>query len=119
MLDCSDNCIMLPRITALEEANKQHSETHREIFKRLNTIERESGEQAVMLKNIDEKLDKLIEWQNEQRERIAKIDNLPVLEAKVRELETKPAKRWDNMVEKVIWTVATAVVAFLLGRLGL
>lgn len=39
---CTDNprdCPLLPRVEALEEANKQHSETHREIFRRLGDLE--------------------------------------------------------------------------------
>ena len=38
---------------------------------------------------------------------------------KVDKMEEKPAKRWDNLVDKIIWAVAAAVIAFLLGRVGL
>ena len=31
----------------------------------------------------------------------------------------KPGKRWESIVEKAIWAVAAAVIAFLLGRVGL
>ena len=43
------------------------------------------------------------------------VDTLAV---KVDKLEEKPAKRWDNIVDKVIWAVLAAVIAFALGRLG-
>ena len=41
------------------------------------------------------------------------------LTSKVDKLEEKPAKRWDNLIDKIIWAVAAAIVAFLLGRIGL
>lgn len=46
-------------------------------------------------------------------------DTVDKLDGKVTALEQKPAKRWDGLVEKAIWAVVAAVIAFLLGRLGL
>ena len=37
----------------------------------------------------------------------------------VKTLITKPAKRWDGLVDKIVWAVCAAVIAFLLGRIGL
>lgn len=37
----------------------------------------------------------------------------------VKTLTDKPGKRWDAIVEKLIWAVLAAVVAFFLGRLGM
>lgn len=34
-------------------------------------------------------------------------------------LEQKPAKRWDTLVDKIIWAVAAALISFLLARIGL
>lgn len=52
-----------------------------------------------------------------------KQDNLGAsvkrLEGKVDSLESKPGKRWEAMVEKVLWAVVAAVLAFLLGKFGL
>lgn len=45
--------------------------------------------------------------------------NVNNLTSKVDELEDKPGKRWDSIVDKVIWAVLAAVIAFLLGRIGL
>lgn len=45
--------------------------------------------------------------------------NVTNLTNKVGELEEKPAKRWDAVVDKIVWAVLAAVVAFLLGRIGL
>lgn len=106
---CADNprdCPLTARVEALEDANKQHSETHREIFRRLGDLESMTAVQDTQLKNIDEKLDEI------------KANDKAIL-AKVEALEAKPAKRWDGLVEKALWAVCAAVIAFLLGRVGL
>lgn len=99
---CTNNpmdCPFKARIEALEEANKQHSATHREMFGRLGALETLSAVQENKLDTILKKLDELAE----------KVDSL----------EAKPAKRWEGLVEKAVWAVCAAVIAFLLGRLGL
>lgn len=40
------------------------------------------------------------------------------LEGKVDTLESKPGKRWDGLVDKLILTVAAALIGFLLAQLG-
>ena len=37
----------------------------------------------------------------------------------VKALTNKPAKRWDNLVDKIIITVAAAVIGFILAKIGL
>lgn len=99
---CTDNprdCPLAARVEALEDANKTHSDTHREIFKRLGKLETDTAVQENKLDAILKKLDALTE--------------------KVEALEAKPAKRWDGLVEKAMWAVCAAVIAFLLGRVGL
>lgn len=34
-------------------------------------------------------------------------------------LEQKPAKKWESFVDKVVWAVAAALIAFILAYLGL
>jgi len=41
------------------------------------------------------------------------------IKADVKTLAAKPGKRWEALADKVIWSVAAAVIAFLLGRMGL
>ena len=99
---CANNplgCPFKARIEALEEANKQHSATHREMFGRLGALETLSAVQENKLDTILKKLDELAE----------KVDSL----------EAKPAKRWEGLVEKALWAVCAAVIAFLMGRIGL
>lgn len=37
----------------------------------------------------------------------------------VKTLTNKPAQRWDGLVDKIILTVAAAIVGFILAQLGL
>ena len=39
--------------------------------------------------------------------------------ADVKELKEKPAKRWDTLVEKILWGVVGAVLTFILAKGGL
>lgn len=99
---CTDNprdCPMAPRIEALEEANKQHSRTHEGMYDRLRALETSDAVQDAHYKAIDTKLDELT--------------------VMVKELSGKAGKRWDSLMEKALWAVCAAVIAFLLGRVGL
>ncbi|MCI9331304.1 MAG: hypothetical protein HFG05_03920 [Oscillibacter sp.] len=97
--DTSRDCSLVSRVDALERANEQHSATHREMFDRLRVLETLSAVQENKLDTILNKLD--------------------ALTGKVEGLEAKPAKRWEGLVEKALWAVCAAVIAFLLGRVGL
>lgn len=41
------------------------------------------------------------------------------IKSDVKSLTSKPAKRWDSVVEKVMLTAAGAVVAYILAHIGL
>lgn len=45
--------------------------------------------------------------------------SLSNLNSSLNDLKSKPGKRWDTIVEKVILLVVTALVGFLLIKLGL
>lgn len=45
--------------------------------------------------------------------------SVSTLTNEVEEMREKPGKRWDAIIDKVIWAVLAAVIAFLLGRIGL
>ena len=45
--------------------------------------------------------------------------SVTTLSGKVDKLEEKPAKRWENVVDKIIMTVAAAVVGFIQGKIGM
>ena len=41
------------------------------------------------------------------------------IKADVKTLAAKPAQRWDSIVDKVVWAILAALIAFMLGRVGL
>ena len=45
--------------------------------------------------------------------------NVTTLTSKVDEIENKPAKRFDAIVDKAVWAVLGAVLAFILKGVGL
>lgn len=99
---CTDNprdCPLVPRVEALEEANKQHSRTHEGMYDRIRELEKENAVQNAHWKNVDDKLDELTSM--------------------VKDLTGKAGKRWESMVDKALWAICAAVIAFLLGRVGL
>ena len=98
MSNC-DNCPMLPRVEALEEANKTHGRTHEGMYDRIRALETENAVQNAHWKNVDSKLDELT--------------------AMVRDLTGKAGRRWDKAMETILVAVVTGVVCFLLGRVGL
>lgn len=106
---CTNNprdCPMAPRIDALEKANEQHTSTHKEIFGRLNSVERENAVQDAHYTSIMKELGALNQLVKE-------------LDSKISSLEAKPGKRWDSLVEKVIFAVAGGIIAFLLAKVGI
>lgn len=70
---------------------------------------------------------KFYDWQRQQIARDARLDeklsgmdeNIKKVLAKQEECELKPGKRWDAIVDKAIWAVLAAVIAFVLAKIGL
>ena len=93
------DCPMLPRIKALENEAAHNKDAHKTFYERLEN----SHLDFVLL--------------NERTQQI-KEDTEEIKEA-VQEMKDKPAKRWDGIVEKAIWAVIAAVIAYMLARVGL
>lgn len=104
---CTEACPDLTRLEQqLKDLQKQNGADHKEIRDRLTILEKEEAVQAVQYRTILDKLDGLTHKHD-------------CLNAKLEALEAKPGKRWESVVEKAIWAVAAAVIAFLLARIGL
>lgn len=100
MAECSpESCALVPRVEALEEANKNHSRAHEGMYDRIRALETENAVQNAHWENVDSKLDELT--------------------AMVRDLTGRAGKRWDKAVETALVALVTGAVCFLLGRLGL
>lgn len=103
ILNPERDCLGLQKAEMLEKQmdqwRAQSRESHQEIFRRLNDLEKSETARDVQYTSIMEKLDKLVAWQEAQ--------------------QAKPAKRWDAVVEKVILAVVAAVIGAILARIGL
>ena len=76
------------------------------------------------------RLDELDTWRKDQSELISSVATLAneqkhiktdveEIKTDVKSIAEKPGKRYDSLVDKVIWAVLAAVIAFVLGRIGL
>lgn len=102
--NCSpDNCPVNARVDALEKEFDRYrgnsTETHRQMFGRIGSLEQSGAAVREKLDGMDEKLDKLTETTSA--------------------LAGKSGKRWDSLADKVVWAVCAAVIAFLLSKVGL
>jgi len=97
--NCAETCPLVPRVEALEEESRHNKEAHKEIYSKL-----EASHTSVAL--IEQRLDQIKEDTKEIR-------------STVQTMKDKPAKRWEGLVEKALWAVCAAVIAFLLARVGL
>lgn len=90
------------RLTAVEERAKSNSH-------RLDDLE----DTAKAINRLATSMEVMTQRQGQVAESVEKLDE------KVTKLEEKPGKRWEGLVDKVIWTVIAAILGFFLGKLGL
>ena len=96
--NCNPNdCPVSARVDALEREFDRYrgnsSDTHRQMFDRIGALEQSGATLKAKLDGMDDKLDALTET--------------------AQALADKPAKRWDGLVDKLIYAAALAVVAWL------
>ena len=90
------------RLTEVEERSK--SNTHR-----LDELEKRQDD-----------LDELVSVVKVLAVREEAVENdVKEIKADVKSLTSKPAERWDSLVDKAIWAVEGAVLAYILAQIGL
>ncbi len=103
ILDPQRDCLGLQKANMLEKQMSEWREasrsTHKELFDRMRELEKAEAARNEQYDNIMEKLDRLIAWQEAE--------------------QAKPKKRWEVIVDKSVWAVLAAVIAFILARIGL
>ena len=103
LIDPQRDCLGLQKANMLErqmeKMQEQARDTHNKLFDRIRDLEKAEAARNEQYENIMGKLDKLIAWQEAE--------------------QAAPKKRWDSIKDKAIWAVLSAVIAFLLGRIGL
>lgn len=77
--------------------------------KRIDTLEEEQKELRELTKAVTE----MAVEQKNMRGDLAEMKN------DVKQIKEKPARRWDTMAEKVLNLITAAVVAWMLGQVGL
>lgn len=90
------------RLTEVEERGK--SNTHR-----IDDIEKRQND-----------LDELVSTVKVLAIREETVENdVKEIKDDVKALTNKPAKRWDDLVDKLFWLVVATIVGFVLGKFGL
>ena len=90
------------RLTEVEERSKSNSH-------RLDKLE----ESTEAINRLATSMEVMAERQEQVVETVGRLD------AKVTTLEEKPAKRWDSLVDKIVWAIAAALIGFVLAQVGL
>ena len=90
------------RLTQVEERSKSNTKRLDEVEKRQNDLDDLIGTVKVLA----------------VREENVETD-VKEIKADVKSLKSKPGKRWDSLVDKIILTVAAAVLGFFLAHFGL
>lgn len=77
--------------------------------KRIDSLEKEQKE----LRSLTTAVSQMVIEQKNLRE------DLVEMKSDIKEIKEKPGKRWDNAAEKVLTLIIAAVVAWMLGQIGL
>lgn len=92
-----------------EEFALRMEEEHKRQNKRLSDLEtkvKDISELTASVASLAKSVEQMAQAQEKQGKR---------LEA----LEQKPAKKWESFVDKVVWAIAAAMIAFVFSYLGL
>lgn len=92
-----------------EEYAKRMDDEHKRQNKRLTDLEEkveDIGSLTASVASLAKSVEQMAKAQEKQGKRLEV-------------LEQKPAKRWDGFVDKVVWALAAAAIAFILAKIGL
>lgn len=91
--------------------------------KRLTEVEARAKSNAHRLDAVEKRqsiLEELVGTVKALAVREENVENdVKEIKSDVKSLTEKPGKRWDALVDKVILTIAAALIGFLLARIGL
>lgn len=90
---------------------------------RLTEVEERSKSNTHRLEELEKRqdnLDDLVSTVKVLAVREETVENdVKEIKADVKNLTSKPGQRWDSLVDKIIWAVAGAVLAYILAQIGL
>lgn len=91
--------------------------------KRLTEVEERSKSNTKRLDEVEKRqdnLDKLVATVEVLAVKESNVENdVKEIKSDVKSLTNKSGQRWDGLVDKIILTIAAAVVGFLLSQIGL
>ena len=91
--------------------------------KRLTEVEERAKANAHRLDEVEKRqdnLDKLVATVEVLAVKESNVENdVKEMKGDIKLILNKPAQKWDNLVEKIMLTIAAAVIGFLLSRIGL
>lgn len=96
-------CVMEKRIDALEEDSRRNQVTHKQFFERFE-------EDKVKMAVVEERYNQIKADTTEIK------GHLKETNIALQEITDKPAKRWDGLVDKSIWAIAGAFIAYFLAQ---
>ena len=90
---------------------------------RLTEVEERSKSNTHRLEELEKRqdnLDDLVSTVKVLAVREETVENdVKEIKADVKNLTSKPGQRWDSLMDKIIWAVAGAVLAYILAQIGL
>ena len=91
--------------------------------KRLTQVEEMAKANERRIENIEKRQNNLDELVGTVKALAVREENVESdvkeIKSDVKSLTGKSGKRWDNLVDKIIVTIAAAIIGFILARLGL
>lgn len=91
--------------------------------KRLTQVEERSKSNTKRLDEVENRQDNLDELVSTVKVLAVREENVETdvkeIKVDVKSLTSKPGKRWDSLVDKIILTVASVVLGFFLAHFGL
>ena len=103
-----NNDEMATKIAEVEQRSKSNT-------KRIDKLE----ENNEALTNLTSSVRELVIKQNYTKESIDKLDKrVSGIGTRIDNIEQKPAKLWDNIVEKIILTIIALLIGFIFAKIG-
>ena len=91
--------------------------------KRLTEVEARSKSNTKRIDDMEKRqndLDDLVSTVKVLADREERVeDDVKEIKGDVKEIKAKPAKRWEGIVDKIIFTAVGAIVAYAFAKLGL
>ena len=102
IIDPQKECIGLAKAELIEKQLSEHKENsrkdHAEMFNRIRMLEIAHAETKTQYGQI--------------------MESLGALRADINDLKSKPSKRWDTIVDKVLIGVIGAIVVYIMTQIG-